>query len=65
VGELNSNNEHQLRLKDLEHVDKRTDIEDTFNASLGVERVKYDDLDAEKRTVEIKFAGKVAATKAQ
>jgi hypothetical protein len=48
VGELNSNNEHQLRLKDLEHVDKRTDIEDTFNASLGVERVKYDDLDVRR-----------------
>jgi len=65
VGELNSNHEHQLRLKDLEHVDKRTEIEDTFNVSLGVERVKYDELDAEKRTVELKFAGTVATTKSK
>jgi len=61
VAELNSNNEHQLRLKDLEHSDKKQEIEDKFNTQLEAERLKFNELEAEKRQIEKDFAGKVTS----
>lgn len=59
VEELNQNNEHQLRLKDLEHNDNKMEIEDRFHFQLEAERVKFDELDREKQAIELSFGQKV------
>lgn len=59
VEELNQNNEHQLRLKDLEHKDKLQEITQKFRTQLDAERVKYDELDNEKQAIERDFSKKV------
>lgn len=59
VEELNQNNEHQLRLKDLEHNDNKAEIEDRYNFQLEAERVKFAELDREKQAIEVSFAQKV------
>ena len=59
VEELNQNNEHQLRLKDLEHNDNKAELEDRFHFQLEAERVKFAELDREKQSIEVSFAQKV------
>ena len=59
VEELNQNNEHQLRLKDLEHKDKLKAITAKFRTQLDAEKLKYDELDQEKQVIEKDFSKKV------
>lgn len=59
VEELNQNNDHQLRLKDIEHSDNKAEIEDRYNFMLEAERVKFEELDREKQSIEVAFAQKV------
>lgn len=59
VEELNQNNEHQMRLKELEFRDKLKEITDQATVQLKAEKIKYDELDVEKRGLEKTFAEKV------
>lgn len=52
VEELTLNNEHLLRVKEIEHKDTVADIRNKFNAQLNSERFTYENVRAEKRTVE-------------
>jgi WD40 repeat protein len=65
VEELNQNNDHQLRLKDIEHNDNKSEIEDRYNFMLEAERVKFEELDREKQSIEVAFAHKVKALEKQ
>jgi hypothetical protein len=58
VEELNQNNEHQLRLKDIEHSDQKAGMEELFLTQLEAERVKFAELDREKQSIEIAMAQK-------
>ncbi len=62
VSELTENNEHQLRLKDLDHGDKMKEIETKFTNQLKAERRKYSELDDEKRKVEREFQHRMQLT---
>lgn len=55
VDELNLNNEHQLRLKEMEHKDKIKDITAKFTGQLTGEYEKYDAVFAEKNAVEKQY----------
>lgn len=59
VEELNQNNEHQMRLKELEHKDRLKEITDKFMTQLKAERMKYEELESEKRSIERDFDRKV------
>lgn len=59
VDELNQNNEHQMRLKEMEFRDKLKEITDQATVQLKAEKIKYDELDQEKRSLERTFAEKV------
>jgi hypothetical protein len=59
VDDLNKNNEHQLRLKDMEHKDKLKEIVDSFHLQLSAEKMKYDELENEKHGIEKEFNKKV------
>lgn len=59
VEELNQNNEHQMRLKEMEFRDKLKEITDQATVQLKAEKIKYDELDLEKRALEKTFAEKV------
>lgn len=59
VDELMENNEHQLRLKELDHKDRMKEIERKFTTQLNSEKVKYQELHAEKLSVESEFQRKV------
>jgi len=48
VDELTHNNEHQLRLKELEHKDRINEITERYTTQLHIERNKYDELDRER-----------------
>ncbi len=61
VEELNKNNEHQMRLKELEHKDKLKEISEKFHIQLRQEKIKYDDLEEEKANIEREFNRKVKA----
>jgi WD40 repeat protein len=52
VEELTLNNEHQLRLKEMEHKDKVQDISKKFESQLSAELVKFVALSEEKKDVE-------------
>eukprot|EP01038_Epipyxis_sp_PR26KG_P006512 gene6512-8950_t len=59
VEELNENNDHQLRLKEIEHKEKLKEITEKFSSQLSAERMKYDELEYEKSQIEIDFTKKV------
>jgi hypothetical protein len=61
VEELNKNNEHQMRLKELEYKDKLKEISEKFQIQLKQEKIKYDDLEDEKANIEREFNRKVRA----
>ena len=48
VDELTQNNDHQMRLKELEHKDRISEITERYTSQLYVERAKYEELDKEK-----------------
>ena len=55
VEELNSNNNHQLRLRELEFRDKITELNDKFSMQLDREALKFNDLEIEKEHVELDY----------
>lgn len=55
VEELTLNNEHQLRLKEIEHNGKIKEISEKFSSQLESEHEKYDVLFLEKQDVERKY----------
>ena len=55
VEELTLNNEHQLRLKELEHKDKIQEISERFSAQLRSESDSYDSYMREKHEAEVEF----------
>lgn len=59
VEELNKNNDHQMRLKEIEHKDKLREISDKFHIQLRAEKLKYDELEEEKQAIEKEFNKKV------
>lgn len=59
VEELHQNNLHQLRLKDLDHYDHKKQIEEKFTQQINVEKIKFNELDSEKRAIENDFTVKV------
>ena len=59
VDELNNNNEHQLRLKDIEHIDNKNEIEEKYNIMLNMEKLKFNELNLEKSSIEIEFNKKL------
>lgn len=59
VEELNSNNNHQLRLKELEFRDKITELTDKFSKQLDTEQIKFEDLETEKSQVEYDYTTKM------
>lgn len=52
VEELTLNNEHLLRVKEIEHKDTVTEIRNKFSAQLNSERFTYENVKAEKNMVE-------------
>lgn len=59
VDELNQNNEHQLRLKEIEHKDKLREITEKFTSQLLSEKSKYEELESEKLSIEQDFNRKM------
>ena len=59
VEDLHQSNLHQLRLKNLDHQDRKKEIEDKFSSQINIERNKYQELNAEKVCLEGDFARKV------
>jgi WD40 repeat protein len=59
VEELNKNNEHQLRLKDIKQKDKITDIFKTLKQKFKAYKIKYGELETEKVNIEKEFSKKV------
>jgi hypothetical protein len=59
VDELTQNNNHQLRLKELEHKDKITEITDNYTTQLSIERARYEELTKEKLVIEKDFTKRV------
>lgn len=57
--ELIENNEHQMRVKELEFKDKLTEISTQSQLQLRTENIKYEELDAEKQNLEKLFYEKV------
>jgi len=55
VDELNLNNDHQLRLKEMDHKAKVKEISTKFTRELDTEREKYSELHDEKNAVELTF----------
>jgi WD40 repeat protein len=53
VDELNLNNDHQLRLKEMDHKNKIKDISSKFGSQLSDERKRYAELMEEKAHIEI------------
>ncbi len=55
VDELKLNNEHQLRLKEMDHKAKVKEISTRFNKDLEIERQQYNEMQEEKGMVERSF----------
>lgn len=61
VDELNLNNEHQMRLKEMEHKNKIKEISLKFTGQLRAETEKYDKLFQEKSDTEDTYKSRMAA----
>lgn len=61
VEELNASNDHQMRLKELEHKDRLKEITEKFLGQLKAEKMKYEELENEKKSIERDFDRKVKA----
>jgi len=60
VEELTLNNEYQLRLKEMEHMDRIKEITDKVSSQLGAENSKYDQLRREKKRMEEEYISQMS-----
>lgn len=56
VLELKKNNYHQLQMKEIEHNDKLSEIIKLYEVKLNNEKIKYNELENEKKSIETKFS---------